>query len=101
MAMKIETYYECPICHSSWPTRSAAIACRNQHPVIEKRWANCEVCGQGWNIAYWGEKQAAELARKCEQEHEAKGETEELSRRTFFLSGGTKGKYYPPRKESK
>jgi hypothetical protein len=44
--MKIEIYYECPICHSSWPTRSAAIACRNQHPIIEKRWANCEVCGQ-------------------------------------------------------
>ena len=55
MAMKIETYYECPICHSSWSTRNEAITCRNQHPIIEKRWANCEVCGQGWNIAYWGE----------------------------------------------
>lgn len=48
--MKIETYYECPICHSSWPTRNEAITCRNQHPPIEKKWANCEVCGQGWNI---------------------------------------------------
>lgn len=93
--MKIETYYECPICHSSWPTRNEAITCRNQHPPIEKKWANCEVCGQGWNIAYWGEKQVAELARKCEQEHKDKGETEELSRVTFFLSGGTKGRYYP------
>ncbi len=95
-----QTYYECPICHSSWTTKSEAISCRNRHQVKTEEWYYCEVCGQGWNArAHWGEKGAAELARKCEQEHKDKGETEDVGRRTFFLSGGTRGRYYPLARE--
>jgi C4-type Zn-finger protein len=76
------TYYKCPVCQSSWTTQSEAISCRNRHPVKIEKWYYCEVCGQGWNAhAHWGEKGAADLAMKCEQEHR--------------LSGGTKGRYYP------
>lgn len=93
--MKIEIFYECPICHCSYTTESEAIACRNRHPVIERQWAYCEICGQGWNMrTWWGEKWAIEEALKCEQRHKDKGETEEVGRRTFFLSGGKQGKYY-------
>lgn len=95
--MKIETFYECPVCNKSWTTESEAVACRNQHQAIKKQWFYCDICGQGWNPkAYWGEKGAAELARKCEQEHRDKGEDIEVSRNTFFLSGGRHGKYYEP-----
>ncbi len=98
--MKKETYYECPVCHSIWTTQSEAISCRNQHPAKIEEWYYCEVCGQGWNAhAHWGEKGAAERARKCEQKHRDNGEIEEVSRRTFFLSGGARGRYYPLTRE--
>lgn len=96
------TYYKCPVCQSSWSTQREAISCRNRHQVQTEEWYYCEVCGQGWNAhAPWGKKGAADLARKCEQEHRDKGETEEVSRRTFFLSGGTRGRYYPPTGEER
>lgn len=100
--MKVDTFYECPVCHSSWTTESEAISCRSRHPAIKRQWYTCEICGQGWNPqAHWGEKGAAELARKCEQKHKDKGEVEDVSRRTFFLSGGTQGRYYPPTGEDR
>lgn len=94
--MRIDTFYQCPVCQSSKSTESEAIACRNNHPAIKKQWYTCEICGEGWNPAAWGERVAAERARACEQKHREKGEVEEASRLTFFLSGGRKGKYYPP-----
>ncbi|KLU66733.1 hypothetical protein DEAC_c14010 [Desulfosporosinus acididurans] len=94
--MRIDTYYQCPVCQKAWETESKAIICRNQHPAIKKQWYTCGVCGAGWNPdAHWGEKGAAKQARTCEQKHQKKGEVEEVSRQTFFLSGGLQGKYYP------
>ncbi len=95
--MKIETYYMCPVCTKEYWTQSEAIECRNSHPVVKKQIYYCEACGQGWNPdAIWGPKGAADRAGKCEQEHRDKGEFEEVSTRTFFLSGGRHGKYYGP-----
>jgi len=98
--MKIDTFYtiyECPVCRRGYTSGSKANACRDKHPTIKKQWFCCEICGKGWSPqAHWGKKGAAELARACEQRHREKGEVEEVSTRTFFFSGGTQGKYYPP-----
>jgi len=95
--MRIDTFYQCPVCQKAWATEGEAIDCRNHHTAVKKQWYECEVCGAGWNPnAYWGESGAAERARVCELKHRERGEVEELSRMTFFSSGGLHGKYYPP-----
>lgn len=55
----VKIKYCCPVCNRKYDTHNGAIKCRNEHPVLEEKWAvgsggkavrifdNCSLDGRG------------------------------------------------------
>ena len=72
--MREGTVYHCPVCTRPYKTEAEAIACRNKHGAMEKKWVYCEVCGRGFNIdnTGWGRQLGVQKALECEGSHDKK-----------------------------
>lgn len=83
--MKVITLHICPVCKRRYDTPKEAITCRNKHEIKTITWVNCEACGQGWNVGYFGLERATQAAKECEQKHRENGDYEQVREARIFF----------------
>lgn len=94
--MIVEKTYQCRVCGLHYSTEKEARSCQSKHQPKQQEYAYCEICGAGWQVGYLNPTWAVDNAKTCEKAHHDKGEVEDISLLTFWLSQGQRGKYYGP-----
>lgn len=90
--MKRVIFYKCPVCGRSSSNKPEIKECYRKHGIQAEEVIYCGICGHGWYVNAWGEKEAVRRAKECEKEHVEKGEADSEGIRAFFLSGGAHGR---------